>query len=66
MLRRLPYRIQIPFGLSVAVFVTALLVTAVSARFFASGARLETLATLDRAGVLIVSQARPLLVADDT
>lgn len=66
MLRRLPYRIQIPLGLSVAVFVTALLVTAVSARFFASGARLETLATLDRAVVLIVSQARPLLAADDT
>jgi signal transduction histidine kinase len=66
MLRRLPYRIQIPFGLSLAVFVTALLVTAVSARFFASSARMETLATLDRAVVLIVSQARPLLAADDT
>lgn len=66
MLRRLPYRIQIPFGLSVAVVVTALLVTAVSARFFAGSARLETLATLDRAVVLIVSQARPLLAADDT
>lgn len=66
MLRRLPYRVQIPFGLSIAVFVTALLVTAVSARLSASSARLETLATLDRALILLVSQARPLLAADDT
>jgi signal transduction histidine kinase len=66
MLRRLPYRVQIPFGLSVAVLITALLVTAVSARLFASSARLETLATLDRAVVLVVAQAKPLLAADDT
>ena len=66
MLRRLPYRVQIPFGLSLAVLLTALLVTAVSARISASSARLETLATLDRAVVLVVAQARPLLAADDT
>lgn len=66
MLRRLPYRVQIPLGLSLAVLITALLVTAVSARISASSARLETLATLDRAVVLLVSQARPLLAADDT
>jgi signal transduction histidine kinase len=66
MLRRLPYRIQIPFGLSVAVLLTALLVTAVSARIYADNTRLETLATLNRALVLVVSQARPLLAADDT
>lgn len=66
MLRRLPYRVQIPFGLSLAVLITALLVTAVSARISASSAKLETLATLDRAVVLLVAQARPSLAADDT
>ncbi len=66
MLRRLPYRVQIPLGLSLAVLLTALLVTAVSARISASSARFETLATLDRAVVLLVAQARPLLAADDT
>jgi signal transduction histidine kinase len=65
MLRRLPYRVQIPLGLSLAVLLTAMLVTAVSARLSASSARRETLATLDRAMVLLVAQARPLLVADD-
>jgi signal transduction histidine kinase len=66
MFRRLPYRIQIPVGLSAAILVTAVLVTAVSARLYASKARLETLSTLDRGVVLIVAQARPLLAADDT
>jgi two-component system, NtrC family, sensor kinase len=66
MFRRLPYRIQIPVGLSVAVILTALLVTAVSAKIYAGNARLEALATLDRGVVLIVAQARPLLAADDT
>lgn len=66
MLRRLPYRVQIPVGLSLAILITALLVTAVSARISASSARLETLATLDRAVVLLVAQARPLVAADDT
>lgn len=66
MLGRLPYRIQIPFGLAVAVLITAILVTGVSAKIFASNARYETLATLDRALVLIVAQAKPLLAADDT
>ncbi len=65
MLRRLPYRVQIPLGLSLAVLMTALLVTAAAARLSASSARRETLATLDRAVVLLVAQARPLLVADD-
>lgn len=66
MLRRLPYRVQIPLGLSLAVLITALLVTAVSARISASSARLATLTTLDRAVVLLVAQSRPLLAADDT
>ena len=66
MFRRLPYRIQIPVGLSLAVFITALLVTAVSAKIYAESARNATLATLDRGVVLVVAQARPLLAADDT
>ncbi len=66
MFNRLPYRIQIPMGLSVAVLVTALLVTAVSARIYVNNTRQDTLATLDRGVVLMVAQARPLLAADDT
>jgi len=66
MLRRLPYRIQVPFGLSVAVLVTALLVTGVSARISTTNARAQTLATLERAVVLLVAQARPLLAGEDT
>ncbi len=66
MLERLPYRVQIPLGLSVAVVIAALLVTAVNARISARAARLDTLATVDRAIVLLGAQARPLLAADDT
>lgn len=66
MLDRLPYRIQIPLGLSVAVVVAALLVTAVTARISARTARQDTLATVDRAVVLLAAQSRPLLAADDT
>lgn len=66
MLHRLPYRIQIPLGLSLAVLVAAVLVTAVASRTAASAARQETLATLDRAVILLIAQTRPLLAADDT
>ena len=66
MLARLPYRVQIPLGLSVAVIVAALLVTAVTARISARTARQATLATVERAIVLLAAQARPLLAADDT
>jgi len=66
MLNRLPYRIQIPLGLSVAVVIAALLVTAVAARISARTARQDTLATVDRAVVLLAAQSRPLLAADDT
>jgi two-component system, NtrC family, sensor kinase len=65
-LQRLAYRIQIPLGLSLAVVVAALLVTAVAAQISARSARLATLATIDRAVELLVAQARPLLAADDT
>lgn len=66
MLGRLPYRVQIPLGLSVAVVIAALLVTAVTARISARAARQETLATVDRAVALLGAQSRPLLAADDT
>jgi signal transduction histidine kinase len=66
MLARLPYRVQIPLGLSLAVVIAALLVTVVSARIWASSARQATLDTLDRAMVLLVAQSRPLLAIDDT
>jgi two-component system, NtrC family, sensor kinase len=66
MLARLPYRVQIPLGLSVAVVIAALLVTVVSARLSARVARQDTLATVDRAVVLLGAQARPLLAAEDT
>jgi signal transduction histidine kinase len=66
MLNRLPYRIQIPLGLSVAVVIAAMLVTIVAAHISARTARKDTLATVDRAVVLLAAQAHPLLIADDT
>ena len=46
MLSRLPYRVQIPLGLSLAVVLAALLVTAVAAQIFARTARADTLTTV--------------------
>ncbi|MFN3862372.1 MAG: ATP-binding protein [Roseateles sp.] len=66
MLARLPYRVQIPLGLSVAVVIAALLVTVVAAQFSARVARQDRLATVDRAIALLGDQARPLLAAEDT
>ena len=66
MLSRLPYRLQIPLGLSLAVLLAALLVTGVTARHSASATRLEIGATADRAASLLGAQALPLLAADDT
>lgn len=66
MLRRLPYRVQIPLGLSLAVLLAAVLVTAITARVQAQNARRDTLSLLDRAVVLVIAQVRPLLAADDT
>ena len=66
MLSRLPYRMQIPLGLSLAVVLAALLVTAVAAQIFARTARADTLATVDRAAQLLGAQSLPLLAADDT
>ena len=61
MLRRLPYRVQIPLGLSLAVVIAALLVTGIAAQISARTARQDILATLDRAVVLLIAQARPCL-----
>lgn len=66
MLGRLPYRVQIPLGLSLAVLLAAILVTGITARGSAQIARQEILSRLDRAVVLVIAQVRPLLVADDT
>jgi two-component system NtrC family sensor kinase len=66
MFRRLPYRAQIPLGLSMAVLVTAVLVTAVTAQISVRTARQDILSTLDRSVVLLIAQARPMLAADDT
>jgi len=57
---------QIPLGLAVAVVLSALLVSAVAAQISARSARLEIVATVKQAMVLLAAQARPLLVADDT
>ena len=66
MLARLPYRLQIPLGLSLAVLLAALLVTGVTAQHSARAARLEIAATAERAASLLGAQALPLLAADDT
>lgn len=66
MLRRLPYRVQIPLGLSMAVLIAAILVTAVTARVQADNARQEMVSLLDRAVVLVMAQVRPMMAADDT
>lgn len=65
MLLRLPYRMQVPLGLSLAVILAASLMTGVSARISAASARGAILATFDRTIVLLAAQSRPLLAADD-
>lgn len=66
MFGRLPYRVQIPLGLSLAVLIAAILVTGIAARVSAQNARQEILSLLDRAVVLVIAQVRPMMVADDT
>ncbi|MFN3630958.1 MAG: histidine kinase dimerization/phospho-acceptor domain-containing protein, partial [Casimicrobiaceae bacterium] len=65
MLRRLPYRLQIPLGLSLAVVLAAIVVTAVIAREQAQQARSDILMQLERAVVLLTAQVRPMLADDD-
>lgn len=66
MFGRLPYRVQIPLGLSLAVLIAAILVTGITARVSAQNARQAILSLLDRAVVLVIAQVRPMMVADDT
>lgn len=63
---RLPYRIQIPMGLALAVTVSVLLVSIVAARISERTARLEIVVTVQRVMLLLAAQGRPLLVAEDT
>ena len=66
MLPRLPYRIQIPLVLALAVTLSVLLVSVVAARISARTARQEIVTTVGRVTALLVAQGRPLLVAEDT
>jgi signal transduction histidine kinase len=66
MLPRLPYRIQIPLGLSLAVTLSVLLVSAVAANISAVSARQGVVTTVQRVMDLLAAQGRPLLMADDT
>lgn len=63
---KLPYRLQVPLGLALAVLITAALVALVSAQLGVHTAKTATLATVNRAVVLLVAQAKPLVAADDT
>jgi signal transduction histidine kinase len=65
-IRRLPYRLQIPLGLAVAVVIAALLVTVTASRLSAHTAREASMATVGRATDLLAAQVRPFLAADDT
>lgn len=62
---RLPYRLRIPVGVTLAVCLSATLITLVTARLAADDARRETIASIERAMTLIAAQARPMLQADD-
>lgn len=66
MLSRLPYRIQIPLGLSLAVTLSVLLVSVVAAQISAVSARQGVVSTVQRVVDLLAAQGRPLLMADDT
>jgi two-component system NtrC family sensor kinase len=66
MLPRLPYRIQIPLGLALAVTLSVLLVSVVAAQISARSARLEIVSTVQRVVDLLVAQGKPLLAQDDT
>ena len=65
MLNRLPYRLQIPLGLSLAVLISAMLVTALLAKVILNTAERETIERINRASSLLVSQSRSLIAAED-
>lgn len=66
MLPRLPYRIQIPLGLALAVTLSVLLVSVVAAQIAAVTARKEIVTTVQRVMDVLAAQGRPLLLAEDT
>lgn len=66
MFPRLPYRIQIPMGLALAVTVSVMLVSIVAARISERTARQEIIVTVQRVMNLLAAQGRPLLVSEDT
>lgn len=66
MLPRLPYRIQIPLGLALAVTLSVLLVSVVAAQISARSARLGIVSTAQRVVDLLVAQGKPLVAQDDT
>ena len=66
MLPRLPYRIQIPLGLALAVTLSVLLVSVVAAQISARAARHEIINTVQRVVDLLAAQGKPLLAQDDT
>lgn len=66
MLPRLPYRVQIPLGLALAVTLSVLLVSIVAARISARSAHQEIVLTVQRVMDVLAAQGRPLLAADDT
>ncbi len=66
MLPRLPYRIQIPLGLALAVTLSVMLVSVVAAQISARTARQEIVTTVQRVMDVLGAQARSLLVAEDT
>jgi signal transduction histidine kinase len=66
MVPRLPYRIQIPLVLALAVTVSVLLVSIVAARISERTARLEIVVAVQRVMTLLAAQGSPLLAAEDT
>lgn len=66
MLRRLPYRMQIPLGLVLAVTLAVVLVNLVAAQIAARNARQDIISTAHRVVALLTTQGRALLAQDDT
>lgn len=66
MVPRLPYRVQIPLGLALAVVLSVSLVSAIAAQISARSARQEIISTVQRVMELLVAQGRPLITSEDT
>lgn len=63
---KLPYHIQIPLVLTMAVTLAVLLVSAVAAQISARNAKGQIVSTVQRVIELLVAQGKPLLAQDDT